>query len=83
MAFQGTIGVCDVLYSVLSALGPQYTTTTDHRHQAFSPQQARSRSFWSRLPETITGGSPSVWSSSMAVHATMQAANKAAAAAAS
>jgi hypothetical protein len=25
-------------------LGSQYTTTTDHRHQAFSPQQARSRS---------------------------------------
>jgi hypothetical protein len=44
MAFKGTIGVCDVLYSVLSALGPQYTTTTDHRHQFFSPQQARSRS---------------------------------------
>jgi hypothetical protein len=42
MAFQGTIGVCDVLYSVLSALGPEYTTTTTTatRSSAYSKQEA-------------------------------------------
>ena len=48
----------------------------------FSPQQAGSRSSGSGFLRRLRADYPSVWSSLMAVHAMMQAANKAAAAAA-